>query len=51
MEQKRLTIVYSLSGVPNSNDYTLTIGNLNRDEITNFKELISKLNRKIKKEN
>jgi len=48
--EKRLALVYSLSGVPDSNDYTLTIKNLNRDETNNFKELISKLNKKLKKE-
>jgi len=50
MEEKRLAIVYSLSGMPKSNDYTLTIKNLNRSEISNFKELISKLNKQIKKQ-
>lgn len=47
--KKRLSITYQLSGVPKSNDYKLTIENINREEAGEFKKLISELNRRIKK--
>ena len=46
--KKRLAVQYSLSGEPNSNDYTLTIRNINRSEANQFKELIRSINQLIK---
>lgn len=48
MAEKRLSVVYSLSGVPNSNDYKMTIENLNRAECGEVKAVISKINRRNK---
>ena len=48
--KKRLAVQYNLSGEPNSNDYTLTIKNINRSEANQFRALITSLNYKLKSE-